>query len=134
MELGQNLTPNLIRRLSYFDFIGLINQWNTPPGSYSTISKLALFSGLSENSKLLDVGCSTGFSSREFALRTDCRGLGFDRSKGSIAMAKYNKKKYTPNIKISYRVADGMLFKSPTKFSHIMLGGISPFFLTPAEC
>ncbi|MGB7958197.1 MAG: class I SAM-dependent methyltransferase [Minisyncoccia bacterium] len=130
----KKITPALIRQLSYPDFVGFINQWNTPPGSYSTLSKLAIFSGMTKASRILEVGCSTGFSSREFALMSGCSGVGFDRSKNSIAMANFNKKKYAPGAAISYEVADGYEFKPKgKKFTHIMVGGNLKFFSNPEK-
>ena len=122
---------DFIKKLSYPDFIGLINQWNTPPGAYSTISKLAIFSSMNNKSNLLEVGCSTGFSSIEFSVLTGCYGTGIDSSKNSITMANYNKKKYTPNINIAYKFIDGYNYFPDKKFSHIMVGGNLKFFNDP---
>lgn len=122
-----------IESLSYPDFIGLINQWNTPPGSYSTISKLAIFSHLNKNSNLLEVGCSTGFSLREFSSITGCSGVGIDISRNSIKMANYNKQKYAPNSQIVYKAADGYSYNPSNPFSHIMVGGNLKFFGSPEK-
>lgn len=122
-----------INNLSYPDFIGLINQWNTPPGSYSTISKLALFSRMNDKSTLLEIGCSTGFSSREFSGLTGCSGTGIDVSCNSIKMADYNKKKYASNINMEYMVIDGYNYSPHKKFSHIMVGGNLKFFDNPEK-
>lgn len=126
-----NLTPKIINSLSYPDFIGFINQWNTPPGAYSTVSKWALFSRMTKQANILDVGCSTGFSSRELAILTGCSGVGLDLSKKSIEMAKYNKKHYAPKIRVSYKSGDGYDFKSQRKFTHIIVGGNLKFFSDP---
>lgn len=131
MAKTETITSRLIGKLSYPDFIGFINQWNTPPGAYSTLSKLAVFSKMTKRSHLLEVACSTGFSSRELALSTGCSGIGFDLSRNSIATANYNKKHYAPNIRISYEVADGYIFKPQKKFSHIVVGGNMAFFPNP---
>lgn len=129
----KNVTPEFIRGLSYPDFVGLINQWNTPPGSYTTLSKLAAFSRMDEDSHLLEVGCSTGFSSRELSVISHCSGIGFDLSENSIEMANYNKKRYSPEIGISYEIADGYSFKPQDKFTHIMVGGNLTFFSDPEK-
>lgn len=122
-----------VRKTSYPDFIGLINQWNTPPGSYSTISKLATFSNIDDKSILLEVGCSTGFSSRELSVLTGCRGVGIDISEVSIRMANYNKIHYAKNIEIEYRTEDGYSYSPDRKFSHIMVGGNLKFFGEPGK-
>ena len=130
----EHLTLGDIQRLSYPDFVGFVNQWNTPPGSYTTISKMAAFSRMNKNSHLLEVGCSTGFSSRELAAISGCSGMGFDLSKNSIAMANYNKEQYAPRIKMAYEVADGYAFNPPKKkFTHIVVGGNLKFFSDPSK-
>jgi len=125
------MTTQEIIELSYTDFIGLINQWNVLPGSYVTLSKWKHFSGLNKNSKLLEVACTTGFSSRELSLLSGCSGEGFDLSEKSIERAIYNKNRYAPNIKFSYSVADGYKYSTKNKFTHIVVGASLGFFPDP---
>lgn len=127
----KKITPELIRSLSYTDFVGLINQWNVLPGAFTTLSEWKVFSNLNTNSNILEVACTTGFSSRELALMSGCRGVGFDISKNSIDNAIYNQKKYAPGIKIKYVQADGYKFKTREKFSHIIIGASLKFFPDP---
>lgn len=131
MKNHQKITVEFIQQLSYTDFIGFINQWNVLPGSYSTLSKWAAYSKMNKNSRLLEVACTTGFSSRELATMTGCRGEGFDLSQGSIEMANYNKKRYAPQINFSYKVADGYRYKPQGKFTHIVIGASLKFFPDP---
>ncbi len=133
MPIKEKITASFIKNLSYSNFIGFINQWNTPPGSYSTISKLAIFSKMTDKSYILEIACTTGFSSRELATLTDCSGLGIDLSHNAIKMAEYNKKIYAPNIKMSYQVLNGYELKPKNKFSHIMIGGSLAFFSNPKK-
>jgi 2-polyprenyl-3-methyl-5-hydroxy-6-metoxy-1,4-benzoquinol methylase len=130
---AKKVTPSLVKNLSYTDFIGFINQWNVLPGSYVTLSKWLHFSQLNRKSNLLEVACTTGFSSRELALLSGCGGEGFDLSEKSIEMANYNKDKYAPNIKFSYEVANGYKFKANKKFSHIIVGASLRFFPDPQK-
>jgi SAM-dependent methyltransferase len=131
MKRNIEITPEYIKRISYTDFVGLINQWNVLPGSHVTLSKWAQFSGLNKKSRLLEVACTTGFSSRELALLSGCSGEGFDLSEKSVKMANYNKKKYTPDIDFSYVVADGYGYKTKDKFTHIVVGASLGFFPDP---
>ncbi len=133
MKNQQKITPEFIKQLSYTDFVGFINQWNVLPGSYSTLSKWAVYSQMNKNSRLLEVACTTGFSSRELATLTGCRGEGFDLSEGSIEMANYNKKRYAPEINFSYQVADGYKYKPRGKFTHIAVGASLKFFPDPEK-
>ncbi|MDD3607190.1 MAG: class I SAM-dependent methyltransferase [Candidatus Moranbacteria bacterium] len=131
MEKNAEITPEYVKKISYTDFVGLINQWNVLPGSYVTLSKWAQFSGLNKKSKLLEVACTTGFSSRELALLSGCSGEGFDLSEKSVKMANYNKKKYAPGINFSYIVADGYGYKAKNKFTHVVVGASLGFFPDP---
>ena len=37
------LTIEEIKKLNYTDFLSLVDQWNVPPGSISTINEWAVF-------------------------------------------------------------------------------------------
>lgn len=127
------ITPEYIKNLSYTDFVGLINQWNVLPGSHVTLSKWACFSGLNKKSNLLEVACTTGFSSRELALLSGCSGEGFDLSEKSVKMANYNRNEYASNINFSYKVADGYEYKSKKPFTHVVVGASLGFFPDPQK-
>src|SRR3990167_2372137 len=133
MKNHQKITPEFIKQLSYIDFVGFVNQWNVLPGAHSTLSKWVVYSKIDKNSHLLEVACTTGFSSRELALFSDCSGEGFDLSERSIKMAIYNKKQYAPNINFSYSVADGYRYKFDKLFTHIIVGASLGFFPDPAK-
>ncbi len=127
------ITSNDILNMPYTDFVGFINQWNVLPGAFNTLSKWKVFSNLNENSRILEIACTTGFSSRELAIMSNCSGKAFDLSKKSIEAAIENKEKYAPNINIDYFVEDGYKFKSKEKFNHIILGASLKFFPKPEE-
>lgn len=133
MEKKILVTPEYIEGLSYTDFVGFINQWNVLPGSYVTLSKWATFSNLNKNSHLLEIACTTGFSSRELSLLSGCSGEGFDLSKKSIEMAIYNKEKYATSINFSYFVEDGYKYKNSKLFTHIIVGASLGFFPEPEK-
>lgn len=128
-----SLTVDYINSISYTDFVGLVNQWNVPPGSHATLSKWRVFSQLDSNSRLLEIACTTGFSSRELVLQSGCKGEGIDISEKSVAGANYNKERYAPSVDLSYRVADGYGFTSENKFSHIVVGAALGFFPDPKK-
>ena len=129
----KKITADYIKSLSYTDFIGLVNQWNVPPGAYSTINKWAKFGNVNSDSYVLEVGCSTGFSIRELALLTSCRGIGIDISKVSVDKANLNKQLYFPEIRIDYKAIDAYKFKPTRKFTHIIFGAALRFFPDPQK-
>lgn len=127
------ITPQFVRDISYTDFVGLVNQWNVLPGSFVTLSKWVQFSGINNNSHILEVACTTGFTSRELALMTGCSGIGFDISEASVEMAKYNKKKYASKIRVDYMCQDGYKYETNKKFTHIIFGAALRFFPDPTK-
>ena len=54
-----------INKMSYTDFISLIQEENRPSGGKKTIREIALNSFINNESKVLEIGCTNGFSSIE---------------------------------------------------------------------
>jgi len=126
--MDNNNLLRAVEEMSYTEFVGFVNQWNVLPGAHNTLSKWEVFSKLGSDSNLLEIACTTGFSARELALSSGCKGIGFDISEKSIEAAIENKKLYTPNINIDYFVEDAYNFVSSEKFSHIVIGASLKFF------
>lgn len=122
-----------LKNMTYTDFVGFVNQWNVPPGSFSTLSEWILHSNIKESSNILEVACTTGFSSREIAILTKCKAAGFDISESSVISAIKNKEKFASNLDISYEVADGYQFESNDNFTHLIVGGSLKFFPDPEK-
>lgn len=80
-------TKEEINELSYTDFISLIKEENRPSGGKKTIREIAINSFVSENSKVLEIGCTNGFSSLEINKLTKCNIIGIDINKNSIENA-----------------------------------------------
>src|SRR3989344_1747346 len=130
---NEKITVEDIEKMSYPDFVGFINQWNVLPGAHVTLSKWRVFSQIDSKSRILEVACTTGFSSRELALMTGCSGQAFDISQTSIDAANHNKNVYAPQIKIGYTREDGYKFQTSERFTHILVGGALKFFPRPQE-
>lgn len=111
---------NPIQHSSYPDFVGLTGQENTPPGAYKTIHKWVDQAKITQDSFVLDLACSTGFSGREVNAYTGARVHGIDISRVSIDMARklsYNKPLLT------YEVADATKLPLPdSSFTHVLAG------------
>lgn len=76
-----------IEQLSYTDFISLIKEENRPSGGKKTIREIAINSFINENSNVLEIGCTNGFSSIEINKITKCNVTGIDINKNSILNA-----------------------------------------------
>lgn len=128
-----SITVEKIMKMNYPDFVGYINQWNVLPGAYNTLSKWAMFSRMTEKSKLLQIACTTGFQSRELSILTGCQALGIDLSNNAIEMARYNKEHYAPNANLNYIQGDALNFDSNEKFTHVAIGAGAQFFPNPQQ-
>lgn len=132
LPMSQEITLELLESLSYTDFVGIINQWNVLPWSYTTLSERIAFGRINKESYVLDIASTTWFSLRETAYITWCSGVWIDISKYSIDAAIYNKNAYAPNLAIDYLNMDSIQYDSKSKFSHILLGASLGFFKEPS--
>jgi len=93
-----------IDELSYTDFVSLIKEENRPPGGKKTIREFLKNSFMDKNSKILEVGCTNGFTSLEIARLLNCKVWGVDLHKPSIDNAKSRVK----SEKVNFIVADAL--------------------------
>lgn len=84
----KNLTPQDIQKMSYNEIIGLTQETNRPPGGITTILEIAKNTFLSKNSKILEVGTSTGFTAVELALLTKASIHAIDINPMSLEEAR----------------------------------------------
>jgi SAM-dependent methyltransferase len=126
-------SPAEVWEASYPDFVGMINQTNVMPGSFTTLSKWATYSKINAQSRILEVACTTGYSIRELSLMSGCSGVGFDLSEKAIMAAEYNRLSQAPKANLRFTQADGYTFSTTEVFSHIVLGSSLGFFPDPAR-
>ncbi len=127
------ISSDFIQKLNYPDFVAFINQWNVLPGSHITVNKWRVFGEVTEESRILQFACTTGFQSREMSLMTGCKGKAFDLSPLAAEMAAYNQQHYGVQDAISYFQADGEELELNEKFSHILVGAGLRFFPNPEK-
>lgn len=127
------MTPDTLLALSYTEFVAWINQWNALPGAHTTLSKWRVFGLVNHNSRLLDIACTTGFSTRELAMITGCEAIGIDISAASVASANRTKMLYAPEARVQYAVANAYEYAAVEPFTHLVLGSSLGFFNYPAR-
>lgn len=133
MVILENDLVNQIKRLSYPDFVGFLGQKNSPPGGMTTLKKWVDFAKISPSSYLLDLACSSGFSSRNIIQSVQCRAEGIDVSASSIEMAQKEAQQAHIDQFVTYQVADACFLPfDSTQFSHI-LGGCNFAFISDRE-
>lgn len=119
----QSINKNDLLKLSYPDFLGFFGVDNTPPGGEETLKSWIKNSEINKDSYLLDLACSTGFSSRNISLKTECRANGIDISPPSIesANAIAFKSGISARVKFSVANAENIPFPDET-FTHVTAG------------
>lgn len=111
-----------IESLSYPDFVAYIEQENCPPGGKKTVERWCEWANIGSDSYILDLACSTGFSSRNAAALTGCRSIGIDLSELAVVKAL---KKRPPQLihQIDFKVGNAceLPFEDQV-FSHVLAG------------
>lgn len=93
----KSLTSEDIGKMNYADFVSLIKEENRPPGGKMTIREILKNSFLNPRSKVLEVGCTNGFTSLEISRVIGCEVFGIDINENSLknARARINGEKVT---------------------------------------
>ncbi len=118
-----------IDKLSYTDFVSLIKEENRPSGGKFTIREIAKNAFINEKSKVLEIGCTNGFSSLEIHKLTKCKVIGIDINKNSVENAneRVNLNKLDPNmISFEYCNAEELPFNDD-EFDLIICGNAMSF-------
>ncbi len=119
-----------IQEMSYTDFIALLQETNRCPGGKRTVKRIRELLHIAENTKLLEVGSNTGFTSLEFAHISPAQICGIDISAECVRVANDTKMADVQNIKdrVSFQVGSGYNIPfSEESFDIIMTGGATGF-------
>lgn len=128
-ELEMSINVKRASEMSYVDLMAFINETNRPPGGKNSIRELVLNTFLNPNSKVLDVGCNTGYCTFEIAHLAKCAVTGVDVNQSMIKEAQRNKiaDKVAGKL-VKFQIADAL--KLPFKdnnFDLVMSGGSTIF-------
>ena len=77
-----------LEKLDYSAFVSLINERNRPSGGIKTIQEIIVNSHINQNSKILEIGSNTGFTTVNIALLTNARVIGVDVLRESVEKSK----------------------------------------------
>lgn len=118
-----------LMKISYTDFVSLIREENRPSGGKFTIREIAKNSFINENSKVLEIGCTNGFSSLEINKLTNCNVIGIDINQNSVDNA--NERILENGLDLSkisfeYGNAENLRFKD-NEFDLIICGNAMSF-------
>jgi SAM-dependent methyltransferase len=120
--------------LSYPDFVAYIDQENAPPGGRDTIQWWAEAASINAASRVLDLACSTGLSSRHLAALTGCAARGLDRSRAAIARANARAIEVIGARELAYATGDACALPYEAEsFTHVVAGSCFGFIEDRAQ-
>lgn len=115
--------------MSYPDLVAFMQQENTPPGGSYALDYLIENSGITSSSHLLDLACSTGYSSRYCYEKVGSSAVGIDLSSSSVKVANATSSAMDATGNLHYQVADACALPfEKESFSHV-LGGCNFGFI-----
>ena len=127
------LDDNSIQKMSYPDFIGAMELENTSLLGEFAVDYWISKANINEQSKVLEIACSTGYNLRKCAVKSKSSGVGIDISKSSIQNALKKTKQENLNHQIQFQIgnAEKMSF-SKNSFTHV-ISGMSFSFIQDRE-
>lgn len=122
MKEIKNLTPMDIEAMSYNEIIGLVRETNRTPGGLNTIRIVSEKLMLNSNSKILDIGTSTGHSALEFSRLLNCEVVGIDINPMSLETAKERLSRFKLN-KAKFVLDDATNMKFEDEMFDVVFAG-----------
>ena len=122
------LTETQVKKMSYVQLLANIDEVNRPPGGKDSVRQVVQNAFLTHRSRVLDVGCNTGYVTFEIARLTKSNVTGVDISPEMIVTAKRLARKEKSPGTVLFQVCDGMSlpFKNET-FDLVVSGGSTAF-------
>lgn len=122
MKELRDITPKDIKAMSYNEIIGLVKETNRTPGGLKTIRTVAEKLMLNNNTKILDIGTSTGHSALEFSRLLNCEVIGIDINEMSLKTAEERVKRFELD-KVKFVLDDATKMKFPNKIFDVVFAG-----------
>ena len=123
-------TPEEVWSLSYVDFISLLRETNRCPGGKATIREILQNSFVDRDSRVLEIGANTGFTSLEIARTAGCRVTGIDVAARAIRVARQALARDCKAIQARVEFLVGSAYDLPfqdASFDVVVAGGASSF-------
>lgn len=128
MLTAEQYTIKDIKSLNYFDLIGIVKETNRPPGGINSITEIAQNAMLNKDSKVLEIGTSTGFTAIELAKLTKCEIVAIDVNQESLNEGKRRAKIESVDQYISFENQDAAkLSYTDETFDMVFCGNVTSY-------
>ena len=134
MLTAEQCTIEDIKSLNYFDLIGIVKETNRPPGGINSITEIAQNAMLNKDSKVLEIGTSTGFTAIELAKLTKCEIVAIDVNQESLNEGKRRAKVESVGQYISFENQDAAkLNYEDETFDMVFCGNVTSYLNNKSE-
>lgn len=126
----RSLNPQEVEAYNYNRLIGLVKETNRPPGGAHTLATIAQNAFINSNTKVLEIGTSTGFSAIELALNTNAQIVAIDVNEESLAEARTRAKEFGVSDRIKFQIDDTLnLSSADSSFDVVLCGNVTSIVL-----
>jgi len=123
---GTGLSKKEIDHLIVSKLVSLTDEANKPPGGVMALMKLIMFTRLTSKSKVLEIGCNTGYSSIEIKRMSNAGVCGIDNNEDSIKKAILRSQKMGLDVKFVTADATKLPFKND-EFDVVFCSNVTSF-------
>lgn len=118
-------------KMPYVDFISLLRETNRCPGGKDTINWILQNSFANQNTRVLEIGSNTGFSSLEVARLIRANVLGIDVSDAAVTVANQELARDIPSIQklVKFVVASAYDIPCADQSIDLIISGGSTSFM-----
>lgn len=127
------ITPQKIKRMPYVELMAFLEEINRPPGGKDSIRQIVQNCFITKDSRVLDVGCNTGYCAFEIVHLTKCKVIGIDVSPEMIRTAKKLQQKDPARNLVKFTVADAETLPFRDKTFNVVMSGGSTAFIDDKE-
>lgn len=129
----KKITMQEIKKMSYVELMAFLEEINRPPGGRDSIRRVVQNCFISKDSKVLDIGCNTGYCTFEIAHLARCQVIGVDINSKMIEMAEKFKKNDPLKKLINFKVSDAINLPFRDQLFDVVVSGGSTAFITDKE-
>lgn len=92
-------------KYDYSKYVGLVKERNRPSGGIKTVHEVIKNSFIDKDSKILEIGSNTGFTSVNLSLLSKCNVVGIDYNENSVNESKKYAKENHVEDKVTFKLA-----------------------------
>lgn len=129
----KKIIPQKIREIPYVDLMAFLQEVNRPPGGKDSIRVAVQNCFITKDSRVLDIGCNTGYCSFEIAHLVKCSVTGIDINPEMVKAAKKFQKEDPLGSLIKFRVANAMNLPFKDEIFDVIISGGSTAFINNKE-